>query len=43
VREAIEKLGFSLNIRNAAELRAYQASEIKVAEELIKAAGIKAE
>jgi tripartite-type tricarboxylate transporter receptor subunit TctC len=43
VREAIEKLGFSLNVRNAAELRAYQASEIKIGEEIIKAAGVKAE
>jgi tripartite-type tricarboxylate transporter receptor subunit TctC len=43
VREAIEKLGFSLNIRNAAELRAYHASEIKIGEEVIRAAGVKAE
>ncbi len=43
VREAITKLGFSLNLRNAAQLKAYQATEIKVWEDIIKAAGIKAE
>jgi tripartite-type tricarboxylate transporter receptor subunit TctC len=43
VRDAITKLGFSLNIRDAEQLRAYQAAEIKVGEEIIKAAGIKPE
>ncbi len=43
VRDSIEKLGFTLNIRNGQELRVYQASEIKVGEEIIKAAGVKAE
>jgi tripartite-type tricarboxylate transporter receptor subunit TctC len=43
VRDAITKLGFSLNIRDAEQLRAYQAAEIKVWEEIIRAAGIKAE
>jgi tripartite-type tricarboxylate transporter receptor subunit TctC len=43
VREAIGKLGFTVNVRDAAALRAYQASEIKVWEETIKAAGVKPE
>jgi tripartite-type tricarboxylate transporter receptor subunit TctC len=43
VREAIEKLGFTLNLRDASQLRAYQAAEIKVWEDIIKAAGIKPE
>jgi tripartite-type tricarboxylate transporter receptor subunit TctC len=43
VRDAITKLGFSLNLRDAAQLKAYQAAEIKVWEDIIKAAGIKAE
>jgi tripartite-type tricarboxylate transporter receptor subunit TctC len=43
VREAIGKLGFTLNVRNAAELRDYQAREIKVWEEVIRLAGVKPE
>jgi tripartite-type tricarboxylate transporter receptor subunit TctC len=43
VRDAITKLGFSLNLRDAAQLKAYQAAEIKVWEDISKAAGIKAE
>jgi tripartite-type tricarboxylate transporter receptor subunit TctC len=43
VREAIQKLGFTMNIRDAAALKAYQANEIKVWEEIIKAAGVKPE
>jgi tripartite-type tricarboxylate transporter receptor subunit TctC len=43
VREAIQKLGFSMNVRDAAALKTYQASEIKVWEEIIKAAGVKPE
>jgi tripartite-type tricarboxylate transporter receptor subunit TctC len=43
VREAITKLGFTVTIRDAAQLKAYQANEIKVWEEIIKAAGVKAE
>jgi tripartite-type tricarboxylate transporter receptor subunit TctC len=43
VREAIVKLGFSMNIRDAAQLKAYQAGEIKVWEEIIRAAGVKPE
>lgn len=43
VREAIAKLGFTLNVRNAAELRDYQAREIKVWEEVIRLAGVKPE
>jgi tripartite-type tricarboxylate transporter receptor subunit TctC len=43
VRDAITKLGFSMNIRDAAQLKAYQANEIKVWEEIIKAAGVKPE
>jgi len=43
VRDAITKLGFSLNIRDAEQLRAYQAAEIKVWEEIIRTAGIKPE
>jgi tripartite-type tricarboxylate transporter receptor subunit TctC len=43
VREAITKLGFSLDLRDAAQLKAYQAAEIKVWEDIIKAAGIKPE
>jgi tripartite-type tricarboxylate transporter receptor subunit TctC len=43
VREAIQKLGFSMNLRDAAALKAYQANEIKVWEEIIKAAGVKPE
>jgi tripartite-type tricarboxylate transporter receptor subunit TctC len=43
VREAIGKLGFTLNLRNAAELRDYQAREIRVWEEVIRVAGVKPE
>ncbi len=43
VREAIEKLGFTINVRDAAQLKAYQAAEIKTWEEIIKAAGVKPE
>jgi tripartite-type tricarboxylate transporter receptor subunit TctC len=43
VRDAIQKLGFSVNIRDAAQLKAYQAAEIKTWEEIIKAAGVKPE
>jgi tripartite-type tricarboxylate transporter receptor subunit TctC len=43
VRDAIIKLGFSMNIRDAAQLKAYQAGEIKVWEEIIRAAGVKPE
>jgi tripartite-type tricarboxylate transporter receptor subunit TctC len=43
VAEAIQKLGFSINIRDAAALKTYQANEIKVWEEIIKAAGVKPE
>ena len=43
VRDAIGKLGFTFNVRDAAALRAYQASEIKVWEEIIKTAGVKPE
>jgi tripartite-type tricarboxylate transporter receptor subunit TctC len=43
VREAIEKLGFTMNVRDAAQLKAYQVSEIKVWEEIIKAAGVRPE
>jgi tripartite-type tricarboxylate transporter receptor subunit TctC len=43
VREAITKLGFTVNIRDAAALKAYQANEIKVWEEIIRTAGVKAE
>jgi tripartite-type tricarboxylate transporter receptor subunit TctC len=43
VREAIQKLGFTVSIRDAAQLKSYQAAEIKVWEEIIKAAGVKPE
>jgi tripartite-type tricarboxylate transporter receptor subunit TctC len=43
VREAIAKLGFTLNVRDAAALRDYQAREIKVWEEVIRVAGVKPE
>jgi tripartite-type tricarboxylate transporter receptor subunit TctC len=43
VREAIQKLGFTVEIRDAAALKTYQANEIKVWEEIIKAAGVKPE
>jgi tripartite-type tricarboxylate transporter receptor subunit TctC len=43
VRDAIAKLGFSVNIRDAAQLKAYQAAEIRTWEEIIRAAGVKAE
>jgi tripartite-type tricarboxylate transporter receptor subunit TctC len=43
VRDAISKLGFSLNLRDAAQLKSYQATEIKVWEDIIKAAGLKPE
>ncbi len=43
VREAIEKLGFSLNLRDAEQLRTYQAAEIKVWQDIVAAAGIKPE
>jgi tripartite-type tricarboxylate transporter receptor subunit TctC len=43
VSEAIQKLGFSINLRDAAALRTYQAAEIKIWEEIIKAAGVKPE
>jgi tripartite-type tricarboxylate transporter receptor subunit TctC len=43
VRDAIQRLGFTVNIRDAAQLKAYQANEIKVWEEIIKAAGVKPE
>lgn len=40
VRDAIEKLGFSVNIRDAAQLKVYQDTEIKVWEKIIKDAGV---
>jgi tripartite-type tricarboxylate transporter receptor subunit TctC len=40
VRDAIEKLGFSVNIRDAAQLKVYQEAEIKVWEKIIKDAGV---
>ncbi len=43
VRDAITKLGFSLNLRDAAQLKTYQIAEIKVWEDIIKAAGLKPE
>jgi tripartite-type tricarboxylate transporter receptor subunit TctC len=43
VREAIAKLGFTINLRDAGALKAYQISEIKVWEEVIKTIGIKPE
>jgi tripartite-type tricarboxylate transporter receptor subunit TctC len=43
VRDAIAKLGFSLNLRDAAQLKSYQIAEIKVWEDIIKAAGLKPE
>jgi len=43
IREAIEKLGFTLTIRDPQQLRAYQAAEIKVWEDIVRTAGIKAE
>jgi tripartite-type tricarboxylate transporter receptor subunit TctC len=43
VREGIEKLGFTLNVRNAAQLKDYQANEIKVWKDIIETAGIKPE
>ncbi len=43
VRDAIQKLGFTVNIRDAAALKTYQANEIKVWEEIIRAAGVKPE
>jgi tripartite-type tricarboxylate transporter receptor subunit TctC len=43
VRDAIQNLGFTVSIRDAAQLRAYQASEIKVWEEIIRTAGVKPE
>jgi tripartite-type tricarboxylate transporter receptor subunit TctC len=43
IRESIEKLGFTLNLRNPEQLKAYQANEIKVWEDIIKTAGIKPE
>jgi tripartite-type tricarboxylate transporter receptor subunit TctC len=43
VRDAIAKLGFALNLRDAAQLKSYQIAEIKVWEDIIKAAGLKPE
>jgi tripartite-type tricarboxylate transporter receptor subunit TctC len=43
VREAIGKLGFTVNVRDAAALKAYQIAEIRVWEDIIKAAGVKPE
>jgi tripartite-type tricarboxylate transporter receptor subunit TctC len=43
VIEAIAKLGFTISIRNAAELKAYQAREIQTWAEIIRQAGIKPE
>jgi tripartite-type tricarboxylate transporter receptor subunit TctC len=43
VRDAIQKLGFTVSIRDAAQLKTYQANEIKVWEEIIKTAGVKPE
>ncbi len=43
VREAIEKLGFSLILRDSDQLRTYQAAEIKVWQDIVAAAGIKPE
>jgi tripartite-type tricarboxylate transporter receptor subunit TctC len=43
VREAIGKLGFTLTVRDAAALREYHAREMKVWEEVIRLAGVKAE
>jgi tripartite-type tricarboxylate transporter receptor subunit TctC len=41
VREAITKMGFSLNVRDPAAFRPYLANEIKTWGEIIKAAGVK--
>jgi len=43
VRDAIEKLGFSLNVRDPGQLKAYQAAEIKIWEDIVRTAGIKPE
>jgi tripartite-type tricarboxylate transporter receptor subunit TctC len=43
VREAINKLGFTLTLRDPAAFRPYHAQEMKVWEEIIKAAGVKPE
>jgi tripartite-type tricarboxylate transporter receptor subunit TctC len=43
VREAIAKLGFTVNIRNADQLRAYQAQEIQTWREIIRQANIQPE
>jgi tripartite-type tricarboxylate transporter receptor subunit TctC len=42
-RDRIVKLGFSLNVRDPAAFKPYHANEMKVWEEVIKAAGVRAE
>ncbi|MET0605326.1 MAG: tripartite tricarboxylate transporter substrate binding protein, partial [Beijerinckiaceae bacterium] len=42
-KERITKLGFSLNVRDPAAFRPYHANEMKVWEEVIKTANVKAE
>lgn len=42
-RDAIVKIGFTLNVRDPAAFRPYHAQEIKVWDEVIRAAGVKAE
>lgn len=43
VRDGIEKLGFTLSVRGPQQLKDYQANEMKVWEDIIKAAAIKPE
>ena len=43
VKEAISKLGFTLNVRDPASFRPYHAQEMKVWAEIITAAGVKPE
>ena len=43
VKEAIVKLGFTVNVRAPAAFRPYHAQEIRTWEEIIKQAGVKAE
>ena len=43
IREAITKMGFTLNVREPAAFRTYLAEEIKTWGEIIKAAGVKQE
>lgn len=43
VKEAITKLGFTMNVRDPAAFRPYHAQEIRTWEEIIRAAGVKVE